>query len=154
MEFVVNEWLMEYLRPNANEEHRQLAERFLERFTKRTQDKIFIREPSPFLDKALRYPKDFRNYEIVALYQNFIKFILLNPQKCKRIDIETIALPLEVVEKLNLPNTNYISDTYLFEAATFTKDKIIVTTDEKLVHQMQDIGEFKVILLTDFLENY
>ncbi len=154
MEFVVNEWLMEYMRPNANEEHRQLAERFLERFTKRTHDKIFIREPSPFLDKALRYPKNFRNYEIVAVYQNFIKFILLNPQKCKRIDIETIVLPLEVVEKLNEPTTNYISDTYLFEAATCTRDKIIVTTDEKLVIQMQDLEEFKVILLTDFLENY
>lgn len=155
MEFVVNEWLMEYLRPSAPKEHRQLVEEFLQRFGKRPQDKIFVREPSPFLNKALRYPKEYKNHEDAAKpYQNFIKFILLNPQKCERIDAETIELPDDIIEKLNQTNTNYVSDTYLFEAAMFTEDKIIVTTDEKLVRQMKDINGLTVIMLTDFLDNY
>ncbi len=64
MEFVVNEWLMEYLRPNASHAEKALAQQFLQRFMQR----------------------------------------------------------------------EFNSDTYLFEAATFTKDKIIVTTDEKLAY--------------------
>lgn len=155
MEFVVNEWLMEYLKPDAPDAHRDLAERFLQRFSQRPQDKIFVREPSPFLNKALRYPKEYKNYESASRpYQNFIKFILLDPQKCERIDVEVVELPTEILEKLNQSNTNYASDTYLFEAASFTEHKIIVTTDEKLARQMQDIEVFRVILLTDFLENY
>ena len=154
MEFVVNEWLMEYLRPDATIAEKALVERFLKRFMQKPEDKIFVREPSAFLNKALGYPKIYQNNtEIVLFYRRFIKEILLNQNKCYRV-IENIALPVNVLEKLNQPNTNFNSDTYLFEAASLTKDKIIVTTDERLATQMQDIANFKVVLLADFLKEY
>lgn len=46
------------------------------------------------------------------------------------------------------------SDTYLFEAAMLSRDKIIVTTDEKLANQMRDVDTFRVVLLSDFLNDY
>lgn len=154
MEFVVNEWLMEYLRPNASHAEKALAQKFLQRFMQREDDKIFVREPSAFLNKAFRYAKEYQNNtEIVQFYRRFIKEILINQNKCF-IVTETVDLPLTLLEKLNQPNTNFNSDTYLFEAATFTKDKIIVTTDERLAHQMRDIEGIKVVLLSDFLKDY
>lgn len=155
MEFVVNEWLMEYLRPEASDDERKLARRFLQRFMQRPDDKIFVRKPSAFLSKALRYAKLYQNNtETVKLYRNFIKDILLNQEKCYLVNEEMIPLNNDIVEKLHQPNTNFNSDTYLFEAATFTKDKVIVTTDERLAYQMQEVSEINVILLTEFLKMY
>ena len=154
MEFVVNEWLMEYLRPNASHAEKALAQQFLQRFMQREDDKIFVREPSAFLNKALRYPKEYQNNtKISQNYRLFITTILSNQNKCCRVT-ENVDMHHELLEKLNQPNTNFNSDTYLFEAATFTKDKIIVTTDEKLAYQMRDIEGIKVVLLSDFLNDY
>ena len=154
MELVVNEWLMEYLRPNASHAEKALAQQFLQRFMQREDDKIFVREPSAFLDKVFRYTKVYiNNTEILQFYRQFIKQILLNQNKCCRVT-ENVDLNDALLEKLNQPNTNFNSDTYLFEAATFTKDKIIVTTDEKLAYQMRNIEAIKVVLLSDFLKDY
>ena len=155
MEFVVNEWLPEYFKPDASLAEKQLLKKFLYRFLERGTDRIFVKRGSEFERKIYRYAKDYqRDLKIVSPIRSFIGVFIEDINRCERVENSSIPLPKDIVEKLNQPNTNYISDTYLFEAATFTKNKIIVTTDEKLVHQMQDIGEFKVILLTDFLENY
>jgi len=57
-----------------------------------------------------------------------------------------------ILEKLR--EGNYSSDTYLFEAASKTKSKIIVTTDDKLCRQKHHIAGYKVIHLKDFLQQY
>jgi hypothetical protein len=125
MEFVVNEWLMEYLRPDATDSEKTLAQQFLQRFMQKEEDKIFVREPSAFLNKVFRYAKTYQqNTEIVLNFRHFIKEILLNQKKCYRV-IEDIELSKDITIKLNAPDTNFNSDTYLFEAASFTKDKII-----------------------------
>ena len=154
MELVVNEWLMEYLRPNASHAEKALAQQFLQRFMQREDDKIFVREPSAFLDKVFRYTKVYiNNTEILQFYRQFIKQILLDQNKCCRVT-ENVDLHDAILEKLNQPNTNFYSDTYLFEAAVFTKDKLIITTDERLAYQMRDIEAIKVVLLSDFLKDY
>ena len=155
MEFVVNEWLPEYFKPDASLAEKQLLKKFLYRFLERGTDRIFVKRGSEFERKIYRYAKDYqRDLKTVSPIRSFIGVFIEDINRRERVDDVPISLHEEVSKKLNQPNTNYISDTYLFEAATFTKDKIIVTTDEKLAHQMQDIEEFKVILLTDFLKNY
>ena len=154
MEFVVNEWLLEYLRPDAPDSEKALVLQFLQRFMQRQEDKIFVREPSAFLNKIFLYAKTYqRDTETVTFFRTIIKEILLDFNKCYRVT-EYTNLPTHITEKLNQPNTNFNSDTYLFEAASHTKDKIIVTTDEKLARQMQDIDTYKVVLLSEFLKDY
>lgn len=155
MELVVNEWLPEYLRPNAAEQEKQLVEQFLNSFMQRT-DLLFVKDPSPFLDKIQRFQKEY-DYDLKAreAFKLFIKHILRNPEKCTLLmEGEIIALPMATLEKLNEEGTNFSSDTYLFEAANSTADKTIITTDVKLQRQMANDKTFQVVLLEDFLKDY
>jgi hypothetical protein len=151
MDFVVNEWLPEYFRPNAEHAEKALLEQFLVSFIQK-EDKIFVRRPSPFLNKIHRFSK---LYETDAkVYKNisdFIKLVLMDSNRCVFID-GNCALGDGITAKLS-PG-NFASDTYLFEAASKTNNKVIITTDTRLCNQMQDSDEYKVILLSDFLAGY
>ena len=156
MDLVVNEWLPEYFRPLADcdctPEDKKLLEVFINKFMKK-EDRIYVRKPSEFLRKILRYQKDYQTNQKV--YQNLRRFdalVLRDSNRTVFIDEEVVELPEEANQLLSVGN--YASDTYLFEAAMFTTSKMIVTTDAKLVEQMKDNATFKVILLTEFLETY
>ena len=155
MELVVNEWLPEYLRPNASDEEKELVEQFLNSFMQRS-DKLFVKDPSPFLDKIHKFQKEF-DYDVKAreAFKMFIKHILRNPEKCTLLmDDELEALPERTLEKLNEKGKNFDSDTYLFEAANSTAAKTIITTDVKLKNQMEEEEQFQIVLLKDFLKDY
>jgi glycerol-3-phosphate dehydrogenase len=156
MDFVVNEWLPEYFRPNATLEEKLQLQTFLERFLSRN-DRIIVKSPSAFLDKIYKYANTYQtNNEIVNLIRNFIKFILLDSNRCVIVEnSELPALPHEVTQLLNIPGSNFSSDTYLFESASaIPEEKTIVTTDSKLANQFKDEPWCKVVLLSDFLADY
>lgn len=156
MDFVVNEWLPEYFRPNATLEEKLQLQTFLERFLSRN-DRIIVKSPSAFLEKIYKYANTYQtNNEIVNLIRNFIKFILLDSNRCVIVEnSELPALPHEVTQLLNIPGSNFSSDTYLFESASAIPEKrIIVTTDAKLANQFKDEPWCKVVLLSDFLADY
>ena len=48
MEFVVNEWLMEYLRPNASHAEKALVQQFLQRFCKEKMIKYLFESQARF----------------------------------------------------------------------------------------------------------
>ena len=153
MELVVNEWLPEYFKPNASNDEKQKLEEFLNRFMEK-DDKIFVRRPSEFYRKIYRYKKDFQNnLKVNDQISRFINFILLNSDKCFIVDDDEFELSEVILNKLN-ESGNYNSDTYLFEAASVTETKLIITTDHKLKTHMKNNGTFDVQLLNDFLANY
>jgi len=154
MDLVVNEWLPEYFLPDASMEEKKSLETFLNRFLERN-DRLVVKEPSPFLDKIYRYAKDYQRMdEIVQPIRTFIKLILLDSNRCKLLSEEEIEeLPTSVLEKLEVGN--YGSDQYLFESATAIEgEKIIVTTDERLIAQFADEDFCELALLNNFLESY
>ena len=153
MEFVVNEWLPEYFRPEATIEEKKQLEQFIIRFYERN-DKIFVRKPSEFSRKIFRYAKDYQtNNKVYTPLYRFIVLILEDPNRCVFINDENLtALPIQTITKLQ--KGNYASDTYLFEAATKAESRIIVTTDEKLINHMKDDTNFNVVLLSGFLRDY
>jgi len=57
MEIVVNEWLLNYLCPNAEECDTNLASQFI-KFWMKGCDKVVIRRQSPFTQKLYRFMKD------------------------------------------------------------------------------------------------
>jgi hypothetical protein len=153
MEFVVNEWLPEYFRPNATQEEKQKLETFLNKFMEKN-DILYIRRPSEFLRKIYRYSKEYQsNIKTYNQLTNFIKFILLNSERCRFIDDDEFSLPGETSSRL-IEGGNTVSDTYLFEAASATVTKLIITTDVKLKTLMDDFERYKVALLDTFLATY
>lgn len=153
MNFVVNEWLPEYFRPEATAEEKQRLERFIKAFLQRN-DTIYVRRPSEFLSKIYRYSKSYQtNTNIYLVISAFIKFILFDSQRCRFIDDDECDLPDAIRQQLT-DGGNTVSDTYLFEAAAATIEKLIVTTDVKLRNLMQGATPYNVVLLDDFLLTY
>ena len=156
MDFVVNEWLPEYFKPSASPQEKLQLQTFLNRFWEK-KDRIIVKRPSPFLEKIYRCAKAYQEVpEIVEPLRSFIKLILENSKKCVFIDdVEMNPLPEAVRALLSQPDTNYSSDTYLFESATaISGEKTIVTTDVKLAKQFEHEPWCKVALLSDFLAGY
>ena len=155
MDLVVNEWFPEYCKVEASKEDKELLKVFLEKFMQKT-DVIYIRNPSRFLNKIYGYAKEYQSHRdvfTIRIIAYFIKQVIHDSNRCVLVD-EECELDDIVLEKLNEENTNYSSDTYLFEAASKTESKIIVTTDDKLRDQMHNVGGYKVINLKDFLRQY
>jgi hypothetical protein len=153
MEFVVNEWLPEYFKPDASHEEKKKLEIFLNKFMAKN-DKIFVRRPSNFLSKIYRISKLYQdNYKVYSEIKMFHSIILLNPEKCSYINDNEFSLPNTIEKKLT-EGGNTISDKYLFEAAAVTGTRTIVTTDAKLKTLMEEEKLFRLILLDDFLEKY
>lgn len=150
MEFVVNEWLPEYFKPDCSVEQKNLLNKFILKFFEKN-DQIFIRNPSPFLDKLYRFEKNYFEPKLRKPVSFFIQNILENSDKCVQV-MEEINLPQNITKLLS--KGNFASDTYLFEAASLTNSKKIITTDIKLIKQFEDNNIFELILLEDFLKEY
>ncbi|MFZ4635122.1 MAG: hypothetical protein ACOYNO_13030 [Saprospiraceae bacterium] len=133
MDFVINEWFLDWHRPDALAVEKKEVYVFFQRFL-RSNHKIVVLQNSPFLQKLHRYRSTF-DYDIpcrLAL-KNFFSAVLQNPEKCVVLQGAT-ALPSVLESKLL--TGNYASDQYLFQAAQATDDKIIVTTDRRLVEHI------------------
>lgn len=153
MDLVVNEWLPEYFKPNASNDEKQKLEKFLNRFIEKN-DKIYVRRPSEFYRKIHRYKKDYQNnLKVNDQIGKFINLILINSDRCFIVDDDEFELSEEIRKKL-IEGGNTVSDTYLFEAASATQTKLILTTDVKLKALMENNETFKVELLDNFLSNY
>lgn len=153
MDLVVNEWLPEYFKPNASNDEKQKLEKFLNRFIEKN-DKIYVRRPSEFYRKIHRYKKDYQNnLKVNDQIGKFINLILINSDRCFIVDDDEFELSEEIRKKL-IEGGNTASDTYLFEAASATQTKLILTTDVKLKALMENNEIFKVELLDNFLSNY
>ncbi len=152
MDFVVNEWLPEYFRPDASQEEKILLETFLQKFMQK-EDRIFVKQPSEFLNKIYRYAKLYQtNSKVYSLIVLFINLVLRDSRRCVFVNDDIILLPEQLQVKLQ--EGNYASDTYLFEAASITENKVIITTDVRLRNHLRDISEYHVTLLKDFIADY
>ncbi len=151
MEVVVNEWLLEYMRPDSNESERKMAIRFLEGIEE-GELTIVVRRPSAFTEKCFRYRKKFAwdSYSGSVL-KRFIAEVLQNSAKCRFVNDEDV-IPLDEACREILSQGNLGSDAYLFEAANTTKRKEIITTDVKLAKAFTQNRSFKVTLLSNFNE--
>jgi hypothetical protein len=155
MELVVNEWLPEYLRGDADLISNAKAIQFLNKFMQK-DDMLTVKFGSPFTDKIYKYQSDFGGFPIVSKNFNVLSGIIFRDLQKTRIIYadEVQPIPAETHNLLHTPGTNYYSDYYLFEAAHLTESKIIITTDVKLRDFMSADPNFKIVLLEDFLRTY
>lgn len=151
MQIVVNEWLLEYMCPNAESNNRQMTIQFLNAIVKKC-DKMVIGNPSSFVSKFYRFMKKF-GWDI-DFKEGFKKLNLLlfrNSDKTIIIDsADKRELPKEIEEEIPAGD----DDRYLVELAYCTIDRIIVTTDTPLKEKLHGKDGFKVYLLGEFLKEY
>lgn len=140
MEIVVNEWLLDYMRPDS--EKLGFAFRFLDQIELKAH-RLVIREESPFVRKLYRYDKQFFRYF------KRLKMMLRDSDKVKLIDEQEIQpLPPKIAGVVPY------KDTYLVELAYSTSDKLIVTTDTRLQEALKDIESIKIYLVDEFIEEF
>ena len=153
MDLVINEWFPEYCKVETPNDDKELLRLFLEKFMQKT-DVLYIKTPSPFLNKIYTYAKEYQSHRdvfTIRIITFFIKQVIQDSKRCVFVG-EECDLDETVLKKLKIGN--YSSDTYLFEAASKTESKTIITTDDKLCKQMHNVAGYKVINLKDFLREY
>jgi rRNA-processing protein FCF1 len=148
MEIIVNEWLLEYLRPDAQESNRVAAIQFLNAFVKKG-DKIVIKRNSRFIEKFHDYSK--RSEQFVNLKPLFSMLHLLFRDSDKTVivyDDELLELPDDIATKTPA------DDVYLIELWYSNQERIVLTTDAKLKERLKDVPNLKICLLGEFLQQY
>ena len=148
MEIVVNEWLLEYLRPDARDCERNLAMRFINGWVSKC-DRIVISPSNPFTQKFLNYFQQ-SNFDLPS-YERFktLHFLFRDPGKTILVyEHEIEKLPPELEAKVP-PD-----DKYLIELAYSKPDRVILTSDAKLKEQLRDEIDLKIYLVEEFLANY
>ena len=149
MEIVVNEWLLHYLCPDAQESDRMTAVRFVNILVRKC-DKMVIKRNSPFVVKFYRFMKQFESD--TSSKQRFSKLnrlLFLDSDRTIIADeSELKELPKEIADKTP-PD-----DKYLIELWYAKQDRIVLTTDTKLKDKLKDIPGLKICLLQEFLEEY
>ncbi len=149
MEIVVNEWLLEYLRPDADESNKINAIKFVNAFVGRN-DKIVIKRNSPFVNKFHNFMKlfgwdsDFKNR-----FSKLHNLLFCNSDKTIIVNYgDTKKLPQEIAD-ITPPD-----DLYLMELWYLNQDRIVLTTDERLKDKLQQVNGLKICLLNEFLQKY
>ncbi len=152
MEIVINQWFNKWLQPDIpNENQKALWNEFFQKFlNKKGEDKLVIIQHSPWMAELLSIEKKYYDNIIRKRIQEICK-ICLDPNYV-RILPQPAIIPEDVVQLLE-PG-NFSSDRFLFEAAGHTEDKIIITTDQKLIDQFANQTKFRLLQISDFLKEY
>jgi len=149
MQFVINEWLLEYLRPQSNDTHKITALKIISKLIQKG-DKIVIRRPSRFLDKFYRYMKVYgADIEFKTRFKG-LSLLFLNSEQTIFIDDKDVLIK----PSQNIINKTPFDDYYLIEAALNLPDSIIITTDTRLKEALKDEQSIKIILLDEFIKDY
>jgi predicted nucleic acid-binding protein len=137
------------MHPDTDNDKMIMVFKFINAVVKKC-DKIVIGRKTPFVFKFYRYMKvsgqDF-NFKKRLTKLNQLLFHNLD----KTIIIEEIGnkqLPNEIESEVP-PD-----DKYLIELALFSKNSIIVTTDQRLKNKLHNKTDLKIYLLEEFLKEY
>jgi hypothetical protein len=143
MEIVVNEWLLEYLRPDAPNAHREAAVQFINALVRKC-DKMVIKRKSPFADKLCAYVH--RSWK---QFSSLHKLVFIDSDRTIIADESDLEdLPKDIAAKT--PE----DDKYLVELWYSKQDRIVLTTDTKLKDKLKDVPGLKIYLLGEFLPGY
>lgn len=149
MEFVINEWYLDWHRPNESSENQAKARRFLE-WLRTSEHRIVLLRGSPFHRKLNLY-SSYSGFPMTQFIKVFFGKIFDNSDKCRIIETPP-ELPADILDKLSVGN--FASDRYLFETAETTEEKIIVTTDTKLTKHFEGNGRFQLWSVEEFMTRF
>jgi hypothetical protein len=149
MEIIVNEWLLEYLRPDAPITDRDAAVQFVKTLVRKC-DKMVIKRKSPFANKLYAYMYSF-GWDACSRkrFSDLHKLVFLDSDKTIIADDSDLQdLPEDISAKTPT------DDKYLIELWYVKQDRIVLTTDAKLKEKLKDVPDLKICLLVEFLQQY
>jgi hypothetical protein len=149
MEIVVNEWLLDYLRPDAEPDQIELSIKFVNAWVEKS-DRVIIRKTSPFTRKLYNYMDQCRGYQICLGRFRALNNLFRDSDKTRMLDDCDIS---EIPE--NLAAKTPTDDRYLVELWYSVPGSVIVTTDSKLRNKLIEYDSFaKIYLLEEFFRTY
>jgi len=148
MEIVLNEWLLHYSKHDADIKKKELVYKFLQ-FLKNNNFKLVIDWKCPFIRKFQTFwDASKADYQSHSLFK-ILYHLLIDSNKVKYVELDDVSiLPDEVVKCC--PG----NDLYLMQLAFNSKDRVIITKDEKLIEKMSVYPELKIMSPEDFLKRY
>lgn len=154
MDFVFNEWFLDWRSPkDSTAEERQQVNRIF-KWLLQSEHRLVVLVDSPFMDKLNRYRKDF-DYDPFCResLKMFFSGIFLNRNKCLQVETPPL-LDDRTEELLAEEGRNFASDRYLFQSAEISGEKIIVTTDQKLIEQFSGQNRFNLWTVEKLLSTF
>lgn len=157
MEFVINEWYLDWHRPTATAQEQSQARAFLQ-WLIASEHRIVLLRQSPFTQKLHTLRSDFPQFLMAQLHLKlFFSQVFENSVRCRVLEAPP-DLSEEVETQLARPEEpplhNLASDRYLFQSAAATEERIIVTTDTKLIARMNGVDNFRLIFADDFFAEH
>jgi hypothetical protein len=149
MEIIVNEWLLDYLHPDAQESNKTAAMRFVNALVKKC-DKMVIRGNSPFVSKFYSFMGRFGwDASFKERFSKLYRLLFRNSDKTIIVDdADMEALPSSI-SAIIPPD-----DVYLIELWYSAQGRIVLTTDTKLKEKLKNVPNLKICLLDEFLQQY
>ena len=149
MEIVVNEWLPEYLRPDADASETELVDKFVKAWLEKC-DKVVIRRNSPFTSKFCAYMGQSGSYLAYRKRFELLFHFFFDSDRTVIVDECDIKdLPQDLAKIV--PD----DDRYLVELWYSVTGSVIVTTDAKLKDKLIEYeSSIKIYLLKEFLLTY
>lgn len=161
MEFVINEWYLDWHNPKESTPEEQAKARVFLQWLQNNDHRIVVLLNTEFTKKLNGYRRDFSYHPMCSIYLKlFFSQIFFNPEKCRILETP-LELPADIEEILKRPSepplTNIENDRYLFqsaEAIETTEEKIIVTTDTKLMKHFEGNGRFQLWSVEEFMTKF
>ena len=150
MDIVVNEWLLEYLRPDADADHMDLALKFVSAWAEK-HDRVVIRRTSPFVQKFYGYMKQFGwDAAFKRRFSGLNRLLFVNSDKTLILDdCDVKELPEVLADGIPA------DDKYLIELWSSVPGSVVVTTDGRLKDILLKYdASAEIYLLTEFLRTY
>ncbi len=152
MELIVDEWVLDYMRPHAEARQRISVFKFVNAWVKRC-DTVLIRRPSPFVKKFHRYMKRFgEDLDFKGRFSKLNLLLFRNTLKTRIVDDEDVTPLPDKVETMVPRRDKY--DRCLVEMALCSSQALIVTTDNRLKQALSAEEHVRVYLLEQFLEEF
>lgn len=149
MEIVVNEWLPEYLRPDANANETELVDKFVKAWLDKC-DRVVIRRNSPFTSKFYTYMYQSGRYLACRKRFEVLFHLFFDSERTAIVDECNIKeLPQDIAKIV--PD----DDKYLVELWHSVPGSVIVTTDTPLRNKLiEHDSSARIYLLKEFLLTY
>lgn len=158
MEFVINEWYPVWHNPHKSTPEEQAKARTFLQWLQNNDHRIVVLLNTEFTKKLNDYRRDFSFHPMCSIYLKlFFSQIFINPDKCRILETPP-ELPADIEDILKRPPesplTNIGSDRYLFQSAETTEEKIIVTTDVKLMKHFEGNGRYQLWSVEEFMTKF
>lgn len=149
MEIVVNEWLPEYLRSDADASETELVDKFVGAWLEKC-DKVVIRKNSTFTSKFYTYMYQSGGYPACRKWFELLFHFFFDSDRTVIVDeFDIKELPQDLAKVV--PD----DDRYLVELWYSVPSSVIVTTDAKLNGKLIEYqSSIKIYLLKEFLLTY